>query len=73
MIEYKNADDDGQYLSSRGDEGEYVLFEVGNDVVDADLADHLKNSDSYYVPECIGVVCHEVEAFEERAVDDGEE
>ena len=73
VVEYKNADDDGQYLSSRGDEGEDVLLEIGNDVVYTDLANHLKNSDSYYVPECIGVVCHKVEAFEEGPVDYGEE
>ena len=67
MVEYKNADDDCQYFPGGGDQGENVLLEVGNDVIDADLADHLKDSDPYDVPEGTGVVDHEVEAFEEGA------
>ena len=72
VVEYKNADDDCQYFPGGGDQGEYVLLEVGNDVIDADLADHLKDSDSYDVPEGTGVVYHEMEAFEEGALNDGE-
>lgn len=49
-----------------------MLLEIGNNIVDADLSNYLKNSDPNYVPECIRVICHEVEAFEEGAFDDGE-
>lgn len=55
MVEVIDAVEDGEDLSGGGDEGEHVLFEVYNHVVDADLAQDCQNAYHQDIPDDLSV------------------
>lgn len=70
VVKDEDTQDDSNHLAGSRNEREDMLLEIGHNVIDTDLADHLQKSDFNDIDEHAGIVAQEFDGGEEGLVNE---
>jgi hypothetical protein len=70
VVKDEDTQNDSNHLSGRRNEREYMLLEIGHNIINTDLTDHLKQSDFDDIDKNTGIVAQEFDRREKRLINE---